>query len=111
MIQRLTNELAAARSEIEQLRATTVQLQNQLNQVHPTTNQPTSTLTANVQSSLDFPELTTVSTPWRNPEQTSTTPGGCCKTSTITIREPGLSVSLPSDQGASSCWTTTISTA
>ncbi|KAG1136685.1 hypothetical protein G6F37_005803 [Rhizopus arrhizus] len=71
MIQRLTNELAAARSEIEQLRATTVQLQNQLNQVHPTTNQPTSTLTANVQSSLDFPELTTFSTPWRNPEQIS----------------------------------------
>ncbi|KAG0857991.1 hypothetical protein G6F17_003203 [Rhizopus arrhizus] len=31
MIQRLTNELAAARSEIEQLCATTVQLQNQLN--------------------------------------------------------------------------------
>ncbi|KAG1422889.1 hypothetical protein G6F58_003063 [Rhizopus delemar] len=71
MIQRLTSELAAARSEIEQLRATTVQLQNQLNQVHPTNNQPTSTLTANVQSSLDFPELTTVSTPWRNPEQVS----------------------------------------
>jgi hypothetical protein len=71
MIQRLTNELAAARSEIEQLRTTTVQLQNQLNQVHPTTNQPTSTLTANVQSSLDFPELTAVSTPWRNPEQVS----------------------------------------
>ncbi|KAG0735173.1 hypothetical protein G6F23_011784 [Rhizopus arrhizus] len=55
MIQRLTNELAAARSEIEQIRATT----------------PTSTLTVNVQSSLDFPELTTVSTPWRNPEQVS----------------------------------------
>ncbi|KAG0755808.1 hypothetical protein G6F29_010652 [Rhizopus arrhizus] len=33
MIQRLTNELAADRSEIEQIRATTVQLQNQLNQV------------------------------------------------------------------------------
>ncbi|KAG1480594.1 hypothetical protein G6F53_014195 [Rhizopus delemar] len=31
MVKRLTNELAAARSEIEQLRATTVQLQNQLN--------------------------------------------------------------------------------
>ncbi|KAG0820589.1 hypothetical protein G6F19_012381 [Rhizopus arrhizus] len=55
MIQRLTNELAAARSEIEQIRATT----------------PTSTLAVNVQSSLDFPELTTVSTPWRNPEQVS----------------------------------------
>ncbi|KAG1135533.1 hypothetical protein G6F37_012678 [Rhizopus arrhizus] len=59
MIQRLTNELAAARSEIEQFRATTVQPQNQLNHVRPTTNQPTSTLTANVQSSLDFPELIT----------------------------------------------------
>ncbi|KAG1045674.1 hypothetical protein G6F25_000594 [Rhizopus arrhizus] len=35
MIQRLTNELAAARSEIEQLCATTVQLQNQLNQDYP----------------------------------------------------------------------------
>ncbi|KAG1549096.1 hypothetical protein G6F49_009702 [Rhizopus delemar] len=69
MIQRLTNELAAAISEIEQLRATTLQLQDQLNKKQSRSNQHAKSLTTNNQYSIDFPDLTSVSPPWRNSDQ------------------------------------------
>ncbi|KAG1607104.1 hypothetical protein G6F46_012542 [Rhizopus delemar] len=69
MIQRLTQELAAARSEIEQLRTTTIQLQNQLNHERLTSNQPTPPVITNIQSSFDIPEPTPTTSPWHNPDQ------------------------------------------
>ncbi|KAG0905560.1 hypothetical protein G6F33_012072 [Rhizopus arrhizus] len=67
-VQRLTNELAAARSEAEQLRATTTQFQNQSSKNHVSSSQPEPLLATASQSSLDFPGHNTVSTPCRNPE-------------------------------------------
>ncbi|KAG0973434.1 hypothetical protein G6F35_014862 [Rhizopus arrhizus] len=69
MVKRLTNELAAARSEIEQLRATTVQLQNQLNKDYTSSSQIEPLLAAATQPSLNSSGLNTTSTPWRNPER------------------------------------------
>ncbi|KAG0756570.1 hypothetical protein G6F16_011953 [Rhizopus arrhizus] len=68
IVQRLTNELAAARSEAEQLRATTTQFQNQSSKNHVSSSQPEPLLATASQSSLDFPGHNTVSTPCRNPE-------------------------------------------
>ncbi|KAG1141301.1 hypothetical protein G6F36_015715 [Rhizopus arrhizus] len=76
MVQRLTNELAAARAEIEQLRATALQLQDQLNKENSPSSQHATSSTTNTQYSIDFPDLTSASPPWRNPDQASTTPGG-----------------------------------
>ncbi|KAG1042624.1 hypothetical protein G6F43_011852 [Rhizopus delemar] len=56
MIQNLTQELAAARSEIEQLRTTTIQLQKQFNHERLTLNQLTLPVIKNTQSSFDIPE-------------------------------------------------------
>ncbi|KAG1608568.1 hypothetical protein G6F46_011452 [Rhizopus delemar] len=69
MIQRLTQELAAARSEIEQLRTTAIQLQNQLKHERLIRNQPTPPVITNTQSSFDIPEPTPTASPWRNPNQ------------------------------------------
>ncbi|KAG1546448.1 hypothetical protein G6F49_010495 [Rhizopus delemar] len=69
MIQHLTQELEAARSEIEQLRTTTIQLQNQFNHERLTSNQPTPPVITNTQSSFDIPEPTPTASPWRNPDQ------------------------------------------
>ncbi|KAG1301096.1 hypothetical protein G6F64_012104 [Rhizopus arrhizus] len=69
MVKRLTNELAAARSEIEQLRATTVQLQSQLNKDYTSSSQLEPLLATASQPSLNSSRLNTTSTPWRNPER------------------------------------------
>ncbi|KAG1038955.1 hypothetical protein G6F43_012606 [Rhizopus delemar] len=69
MIQRLTKELAAARSEIDQLPTTTIQLQNQLNHERLTRNQPTPPVITNTQPSFDIPEPTPTASPWPNPDQ------------------------------------------
>ncbi|KAG0755475.1 hypothetical protein G6F65_012278 [Rhizopus arrhizus] len=69
MIQRLTQELAAARSEIEQLCTTTIQLQNQFNHERLTSNQPMPPVITNTQSSFDIPEPTPTASPWRNTNQ------------------------------------------
>jgi hypothetical protein len=69
MVKRLTNELAAARSEIEQLRATTIQLQSQLNKAYTSSSQLEPLLATASQSSLNSSGLNTTSTPWRNPER------------------------------------------
>ncbi|KAG1052345.1 hypothetical protein G6F43_005518 [Rhizopus delemar] len=63
MIQRLKQELAAARSEIGQFRTTTIQLQNQLNHERLIHNQPTPPVITNTQSSFDIPELTPTASP------------------------------------------------
>ena len=69
MVKRLTNELAAATSEIEQLRATTVQLQSQLNKDYTSSSQLEPLLATASQPSLNSSGLNTTSTPWRNPER------------------------------------------
>ncbi|KAG1448023.1 hypothetical protein G6F46_004968 [Rhizopus delemar] len=68
-LQRLTNELAAAGAEIEQLCATTLQLQGQLSKENSPSSQHGTSSTTNTQYSIDFPDLTSVSPPWRNPDQ------------------------------------------
>ncbi|KAG1643284.1 hypothetical protein G6F44_003985 [Rhizopus delemar] len=68
MVQRLTSEIAAARSEIEQLHVINAQFQSQLNKDHVSFSQSEPFLAATSQLSLNFPWHNTTSTPWRNPE-------------------------------------------
>ncbi|KAG1597920.1 hypothetical protein G6F46_014233 [Rhizopus delemar] len=86
MIQRLTQELAAARSEIEQLRTTTIQLQNQFNHERLTSNQPTPPVITNTQSSFDIPEPTPTASPW----PTTTKTRSRRQNITATLRESRL---------------------
>lgn len=68
MVQRLTSEIAAARSEIEQLHVINAQFQSQLNKDHVSFSQSEPFLAATSQLSLNFPWHNTTSTPWRNSE-------------------------------------------
>ncbi|KAG1053852.1 hypothetical protein G6F43_004094 [Rhizopus delemar] len=68
MVQRLTNKLAAAKSEIEELRIINARFQSKLNRDHVSFSQPEPFLAAASQLSLNFPWHNTTSTPWRNPE-------------------------------------------
>ncbi|KAG1031778.1 hypothetical protein G6F43_013887 [Rhizopus delemar] len=107
MIQRLTQELAAARSEIEQLRTTTIQLQNQLNHERLSSSQPTPSVITNTQSSFDIPEPTPTVSPWRNPDQTRSRRQNI----TATLRESRLQVHLSPHEGPSTHWPTSLTTA